>query len=436
MADTPNQSTLAELLTAWLATVPEADATCLLETACNDALALVQATLRDQISAVLLQQVQHHLHILTTEVSDPAAALHDELAALRALLSQNEANLTNLQEATSTAPSHPPAFSSTIPIPPADLATPAAPATPTVSAAPADLATPAAPAAPASTTGVYVYGIFAPHRADALPDLPTHGVDPAYPVYLLHGNGLCALVSQVGLGQFGEDVIEANLHDPVWLEAQVRQHQAVLSALLPHGTVLPFTFGTIFHSEERVQEMLHAQAQHWHARLAYLHGREEWGVKLFCDPAVLRDAVVRSHPQAQRLQERIAQAGSGTAYMLKQQLEILTKNAVEEQIQMIADTIHATLLHDAVAGVRNPLPAPELSQPHAQVILNAAYLLHPDQLDPFRHELEQQIRAYAAYGITADLSGAWVPYNFANVDLPDHATTTPPLNPAELQEQP
>ncbi|NJL04916.1 MAG: GvpL/GvpF family gas vesicle protein, partial [Chloroflexaceae bacterium] len=294
----------------------------------------------------------------------------------------------------------------------------------------------AVPAAPTPTTGVYVYGVFAPHRADALRDLPAHGVDPAYPVYLLCGNGLCALVSQVGLDQFGEDVIEANLHDPAWLEAQVRQHQAVLSALLPQGTVVPFTFGTIFHSAERVQEMLHTQAQHWHTRLAYLHGREEWGVKLFCDPDVLRTAVLRSQPQAQRLQERITQASSGTAYMLKQQLETLTKNAVEEQIQMIADTIHATLLHDAIAGVRNNLPAPELNQTHEQVILNAAYLLLPDQLDAFRHELEQQIRAYTTYGITADLSGAWVPYNFANVDLPDHAATPMPLNPAELQEQP
>lgn len=61
MADTPNQDTLADLLTAWLATVPEADAACLLETARNDALALVQATLREQISAVLLQQVQQSL---------------------------------------------------------------------------------------------------------------------------------------------------------------------------------------------------------------------------------------------------------------------------------------------------------------------------------------------------------------------------------------
>ncbi len=434
MADTPNQDTLTDLLTAWLATVPEADAAYLLETARNDALALVQATLREQISAVILQQVQQSLR--ASLAHPPDISLHDELAALRALLAQNEADLANLQEATSTALSLPPVSSPTIPNPPAhppaapppDLAAPATPPiTPTA---------PTAPTALPTKTGVYVYGIFAPHHAESLPDLPTHGVDPAYPVYLLRGHGLCALVSHVGLDQFGEGVIDTNLHDPAWLEARVRQHQAVLSALLPHGTVVPFTFGTIFHSEERVQELLHTQAQHWHARLAYLHGREEWGLKLCCDPDQLRAAVLHAHPQAQRLQERIAQASSGTAYMLKQQLETLVKHAAEEQIHMIADTIHATLLHDAVAGVRNTLPAPELSQPHQQVILNAAYLLHPDQLDAFRHELEQQISAYAAYGITADLSGAWVPYNFATIDLPDYTTTTQPPNPAELQEQP
>ncbi len=371
--------TLRQLLLAWLASLPEAAAATLLERAHNDALASVHATLRDHLTDLLLKQVEAYL-----QPAIPTSPLDDaqrEMEALRARLAANEAELARLH-------------------PTVELDT--APSTDRLDPAPPD------------ATGVYVYGVLAPDSASLA--LHMAGVDPAYPVYVLDCGGLCALVSHVQLREFGEEELERNLHDPAWLEASARRHQEVLDAAMEQATVVPLTFGTIFHSEARVASMVNEQRSAWQRRLAHLHGRTEWGVKVYCNTDALQQAVQQHDPQLVELRQRIAQANSGAAYMLQKQRDTRLHQAIHEHLDQLARAMHDALLAHAVAGVRHDADRTPLRPATDPLILSAAYLLPTEQVPAFEQELVRLTGVYNTYGVHCDLSGPWVPYHFATLD--------------------
>lgn len=380
--------TLRQLLEAWLASLPEADAASLLARARSDAFANVQAHLRDQISDLLLEHVTAYLQPVV-----PTSPLEDtrrEMEALRARLTANEAELARLR-------------------PTAELEL--------ESASPTDRLDPATP----DETGIYVYGVLAPDHASLT--VPVPGVDPTYPVYVLDCGGLCALVSHVPLATFGEAELEQNLHDPAWLEAHARRHQAVLHAAMEQSTIAPLAFGTIFRTEERVASTINEQQQAWQSCLTRLHGHTEWGVKVYADAALWQQAVQQHDPQIQHLRERIAQATSGAAYMLQKQLDTRQQQAAESQRNGLADALHTALLAQATAGVQLDPAHATPDAPADLLILAAAYLLPHAQVPAFEQELVRLTNEYQAYGIRCDLSGPWVPYHFATLD----ATRQPDL---------
>ncbi len=257
--------------------------------------------------------------------------------------------------------------------------------------------------------GVYVYGIV--DRTD-LAGLPADGVAAGYPVTLLPYRDLAAVISEVPLDEWGQEALEAHLADLAWLEARVRTHQAVLDAVLPLATLAPMKFATIYLSQDGVAEFLATHYDEFVALLGHLRGRQEWGLKLYCDDAALAAHIAEISPEVSRLRAEIASKPKGAAYLLARKLQETSDREGERVELEVADRTHTALAERSVAATLNPLQGTEITGRTERMLLNAAYLVDVAALDAFQAALAEIAAEYGGRGFQFELSGPWPAYNF------------------------
>jgi hypothetical protein len=261
-------------------------------------------------------------------------------------------------------------------------------------------------------TGIYVYAII--DRTD-LTELPGVGVAEGCPVTLqIHGD-LAAVVSEVPLAEFGEEALHANLGNLEWLEARVRAHQNVLDALLPQVTVLPMKFATIYLDSSGVATLLAARYDELTNLLGQLQGRQEWGLKLFCDECQLVAHIAEVSPEIARLKAEIAAKPKGAAYLFARKLQEAETQEAERISLAVADHAHTSLADPSVATRMNPLQDCRVTGRTEVMLLNAAYLVENTRLDEFRAALAGVAAEHNGLGFQCELSGPWPAYNFVRL---------------------
>jgi hypothetical protein len=260
--------------------------------------------------------------------------------------------------------------------------------------------------------GVYVYGIV---DCTELAGLPAEGVAAGYPVTLLAYRDLAAVVSEVPLDEWGQEALEARLADLEWLEARVRTHQAVLDAVLPLTTLAPMKFATIYLSPEGVTEFLATHHDEFVALLGHLHGRQEWGLKLYCDDETLAAHIAEISPDVARLRAEIVSKPKGAAYLLARKLQE-TSDQESERVEMaVAERTHTALTDQSVAAGLNPLQSAEITGRTERMLLNGAYLVDAAALDTFQAALAEIAAEFGGRGFQFELSGPWPAYNFTRL---------------------
>jgi hypothetical protein len=253
-------------------------------------------------------------------------------------------------------------------------------------------------------SGLYVYGIVRAADATGQIGMGARGVDPSAPVALLREGSLAAIVSEVSLAEFGQDVVVERIRDPSWLEEKVRAHEAVLDAALPRAPVVPFRFGTIFSEEEHVRRMLR-ERDHLRSTLDDLEGTVELGVKGFLDPE--RFAAAQAGQQ-----ERAEPASAGRSYLLRKQLEHRLAETREAFRAALAAESHDVLAGAARDARVNQLQRPETTGRSGEMFLNGAYLVESGREEGFREALTELESRHGEAGATYELTGPWPPYNF------------------------
>jgi hypothetical protein len=275
--------------------------------------------------------------------------------------------------------------------------------------------------------GYYVYAIV---RSDASqPEgLPEEGIDPIHPVYALQPSAIShqlsaisAIVSRVSLQEFSQEALESNLEDIKWVEAKVLAHQRVLEAVLASRTLIPMRFCTIYQSEGRVQEMLAQHYDDFVTNLAQLEGKQEWGIKVYCDDKALVQRVGETSDKVKELKAEMEQKSSGAAYFLKKKMDEAIAEEVERASDEYAQHSHDRLSSHAEEAVINPLQSKELTGRKEAMVLNGAYLVAEEQLAAFRAELESLAEEYGGLGLIYEMTGPWPPYNFVSVGLEESA---------------
>jgi len=294
----------------------------------------------------------------------------------------------------------------------------------------------------------YLYGIVnqydiidQPDSQSVLEELKRHE-----PIRLMPIQELAALVSEVSLEEFGEEALKNRLKDAKWLEYRLRHHEWVVEAFMRGGTVIPMKFATIFNTEERLTERLLGLYETLRELMGKLQGKEEWGVKAFCDLRYIQATVETEHERTKQLKAQLAGQPPGTAYLMRKQREELITRQTDQLLSRHLESIYqrlASLAHEAklnlltlheligrkhemvpppAAGLKGPALRAELPSAAAAgggMVLNAALLVEKSHVSRVVEEVQSLRQDYAPHGFEFESVGPFPPYNFSR--LPDYA---------------
>lgn len=277
----------------------------------------------------------------------------------------------------------------------------------------------AAPPAPADeNVGWYLYGIARaePGTGDGIhpftqADVNTPGAND--PVQAISCDGLLAVVRRVALDDFSPEALSAQAEDPAWIEAIARKHNAAIEAVHRTHTILPAKFGCVYPSAEDVQTALQEEHDALLARLTWLDGRDEWGVRLYGDITAIQQRGDAEPESVRQLRHELESASPGRAYFLQRKLADELATAVDRLLDDLVEQAYTHFARHAKAGQVSRrltgarIPLDEVSTE----ILRAAFLVPRESEDAFIEDIRRFSESQS--GLWSEYSGPWPPYSFA-----------------------
>lgn len=228
---------------------------------------------------------------------------------------------------------------------------------------------------------------------------------------LIEASGLAALGSRVSLGDYGEEELQAHLNDATWMALRAMRHERVVDYFAKRTSVIPLRFGTIYLERPGIEKMLAGRDDELRATIERLHGREEWGVNVFCDRKVLMDAIIGYSPRLRELNEQASTASPGQSYLVRKKMDALRADEARAEVKRAAAHIQQKLQarSDGAASLRILKDeAGELGE----LVAKLAFLVGSERFDEFRRTAEQLAQEHGGAGFRLELTGPWPAYNF------------------------
>ncbi|MBI3779919.1 MAG: GvpL/GvpF family gas vesicle protein [candidate division NC10 bacterium] len=256
----------------------------------------------------------------------------------------------------------------------------------------------------------YLYGVIDHPGVQAV----LEEIEMPCPVRCLPIGDLGALIRDVAMEEFGEDALRERMKDPKWLEQHIRQHARVLEVAMRFGTVIPMKFLTMFRSEERLLKSLLALDETLRELCGMLQGKEEWGVKVFCDLQCIQEAVEAQYDRVKELKAQLVGKPSGTAYLIRKQLEELVRRESGLRLAVHLESISCRVSSVAHDTKFNPA-AQELG--NRQMVLNASLLIDKTSASSLANEVNALRQEYLPRGFEFELVGPFPPYSFSELPV-------------------
>lgn len=265
---------------------------------------------------------------------------------------------------------------------------------------------------PRSAALWYVYGIVPAGLATS--SFPS-GLDDAE-VVVEHDGGVAALVSRLDASAYAPDAIERNSADVEWLSPRAMAHDRVLTWASDHGPVVPLPMFSLFSGPDAVRSMLRDRSPQLASTLDRVSRGREYALRAYRIDAELLAVIASLSPRLEELASSAASASPGQRYLLERKLEGQKRSELRTVTQEIVDGVVAELSSHALDTVRSPIPrvadAEQLAA-RGTMVLNAAFLVGPDQLEAFQKTLTTLVERRGAQGFRFDFTGPWPPYHFA-----------------------
>jgi len=263
-----------------------------------------------------------------------------------------------------------------------------------------------------SSSAFYVYCIAETAAAAQLPaeSLPA-AIEEDAKLQWVSVNKLAALVSQVPKETYSEDTLADHLTDATWTAIRAMRHETVVEYIAKRASVIPLRFGTIYLERNGIEQMLTEKSREFEEIIEHLRGREEWGVNVYCDRAVLLSSITSVSPVLRELVERAQQAPPGQSYLMQKKIETLKVDEARAAVNRIVDQIEDKLKAQADEVRRLRILKVETTE-HGELKAKFAFLVQRSGFEEFRDTAEQLAREHQAAGVRLELTGPWPVYNF------------------------
>ena len=265
-----------------------------------------------------------------------------------------------------------------------------------------------------SALAYYVYCIAetaatAPLPADSLPA----AIEDDANLEWITVNALAALVSQVPRETYSEERLAEHLTDATWTAIRAMRHETVVEYVAKRASVIPLRFGTIYLERSGIEQMLTEKSRELEEIIEHLRGREEWGVNVYCDRAVLMSSITSVSPVLRELADRAAQAPPGQSYLMQKKIDALRVDEVRVAVNRIIDEIEAKLREQTDDARRLRILKVETTE-HGELKAKFAFLVKRSGFEEFRDAAERLAQENQAAGVRLELTGPWPVYNFVN----------------------
>lgn len=265
-----------------------------------------------------------------------------------------------------------------------------------------------------STSNVlwYVYGIV---PASLAPSTMPSGLDDAV-VGMERGEDIAALVSTLHGAQYEPEALETSSGDVDWLSPRAVAHDRVLTWASDLGPVVPLPMFSLFSGRDAVCTMLRDKSEELSSTLARLAKGREYALRVYRVDVELLESMSTLSPRLAALEAMAAAASPGQRYLLGRKLDTEKKNEMRAVTQGLVDEVVTALNAHSLKSARSPIPrAVDADGPNRGVmILNAAFLVSPNDLRDFQQTLTSLVERHASHGLRFDFTGPWPPYHFAN----------------------
>jgi hypothetical protein len=261
---------------------------------------------------------------------------------------------------------------------------------------------------PGASNLLYVYA-FVPGSVE-LPE-KIAGIDDRLVRLLADGN-VAAAYSEVPPEEFEEEPLNRLMREMEWLAPRATAHQAVNAALMERAeALLPLSFGAVYRDPAGIVRTLRERKAELAERLDAVRGRSEWVATLHRDEPRALAAAEESDPDLARLNEEIAAAAPGRAFLLRRRLEEVRKAALE-RLDREAAAAAVVGLADLVERVHaEPIVRTSPDAPLARTSL----LVRREDEGDLVQQVADLARRWEERGYALRLTGPWPPYRFGGI---------------------
>jgi hypothetical protein len=255
----------------------------------------------------------------------------------------------------------------------------------------------------------YVYGVAA--ASTSLARAP-EGLDDA-PLELCVFDDLAAVTSRLDGEQYGPKEIEKSTENVEWLAARAVAHDRVLTWMSDQGPVVPLPIFSLFSGAEAVQTMLRERRSELDRVLRRVAKGREYALRVYRIDPELSAIATELSPRLAELQASAAAATPGQRYLLERKLDVERKNELQRLGAKVAREIVTTLKSFSVETAETRI-APRGPRTGAEgiLVLDAAFLVPPTDLEPFQRALTEIVTRHSTRGFRFDFTGPWPPYHF------------------------
>lgn len=225
-------------------------------------------------------------------------------------------------------------------------------------------------------------------------------------------DGFYVIVKYVSESEFSEENLKMNLSDIQWLETNAREHIRVIGLIMEYSTVIPFKFGTIYHSENSLAKFIADYSDSLTENFLIIRGKEEWAVKVYCNRKVLNERIDELSEDAAILEKQILASSPGKAFLLKRKKIELTENEIDRLCKNYGQKYYDEFKVLSEATSLNNLLPKEFTGREEAMILNATFLVSKNTVADFVNTADTLQRKDRNSGFTIEATGPWPPFSF------------------------
>jgi hypothetical protein len=257
-------------------------------------------------------------------------------------------------------------------------------------------------------SGIYLYCL---GRAGLLKNVAGPGLDGQDSLKILGYQDIAAVWSRVPLNEFCDGEAHTRLQDLTWIAPRAYRHEQVVEEVMRQSPVLPARFGTIFSSQQKLEELL---GRHHGIILPFLDqvsDREEWALKVMLDRTKAKEAFF--HMLLEGEADILAKLSPGKRYFQEQRLRTKADRELYRWLRQVCQEVIQNL-----KGLAQDMRERRVSHETGaggdgrELVSNWALLLTREAVTELRAYLDAANTRYGPQGLVLHCSGPWPPYSF------------------------